>query len=108
MMAKAGPTKTPSLRAGMGDLEAPSVEVWTDDDYRRATELQAILSPPGGGAANRPAVPVAAPAVWRGAYRAMLCLRAVDQAAREQVGKRRIGSYAETRGYEAAIVGAVA
>lgn len=107
-MAKAGPTKTPSLRAGMGDLDTPSVEVWTDDDYRRATELQAILSPPGGASANRPAVPVAAPAVWRGAYRAMLCLRAVDQAAREQVAKGRIGSYAETRGYEAAIVGAVA
>jgi pyruvate dehydrogenase E1 component alpha subunit len=38
----------------------------------------------------------------------MLRLRAADQAAREQVGKGRIGSYAETRGYEAAIVGAVA
>lgn len=104
--AKASPAKPPSLRAGMGDVDAPSVEVWTDEDYRRATGLAAILSPEGR--ADPAAVPAAAPEVWRHAYRAMLCLRAVDQVARDQVGKGRIGSYSETRGYEAAIVGAVA
>jgi pyruvate dehydrogenase E1 component alpha subunit len=112
-MAKAGPATTPSLRAGMGDLDAPSVEVWTDEDYRRATGLQAILSPQNSegqpsrdGRDGRSAIAPAA--VLRDAYRAMLRLRAADQAAREQVSQGRIGSYAETRGYEAAIVGAVA
>lgn len=105
-MAKARAHPTPSLRAGMGDLDAPSVEVWTDEDHRRATGLQKILSPEGQ--ADRRAIPVAAFGVARDAYRAMLRLRACDQAARDQVSKGRIGSYVETRGYEAAIVGAVA
>ena len=28
------PAKPRKIRAGMGDVEAPAVEVWTDDDYR--------------------------------------------------------------------------
>ena len=27
----------PKIRAGMGDVESPAVEAWSDDDYRRAT-----------------------------------------------------------------------
>jgi pyruvate dehydrogenase E1 component alpha subunit len=112
-MAKPGPATTPSLRAGMGDLDAPSVEVWTDEEYRRATGLQAILSPrrsdgQDDGAEGRAVISATPPGLLRDAYHAMLRLRAADQVAREQVGKGRIGSYAETRGYEAAIVGAVA
>jgi pyruvate dehydrogenase E1 component alpha subunit len=103
-MAKAPPATTPSLRAGMGDVDAASVEVWTDESYRLATGLEAVLSP--DGRAGRAAIP--APEVLRDAYRAMLRLRAADQAAREQVANGRIGSYAETRGAEAAIIGAVA
>jgi pyruvate dehydrogenase E1 component alpha subunit len=103
----APPPATPSrIRAGMGDVEAPSVEIWSDEDYRRATGLQTLLSPEGR--ANRATLPAVAPEALRDAYRAMLRLRALDQAAREQVSEGRIGSYAETGGYEATIIGAVA
>jgi pyruvate dehydrogenase E1 component alpha subunit len=105
-MAKGGSSTKPTLRAGMGDPDALSVEVWSDEGYRRATGLQAILPPAAG--ADRTAVPVLADAVWREAYRTMLRLRALDQIARDQVAKGRIGSYLETRGAEAAIVGAAA
>ena len=45
-MVKGGSITTPTLRAGMGDPDALSVEIWTDEVYRRATGLQAILPPP--------------------------------------------------------------
>jgi len=106
----------------MGDLDTPSVEVWSDEDYRRATGLLAILSPrasrvsgtstvsegPQGLELSEARAAIPAAGVLRDAIRAMLRLRAADQAARDQVSKGRIGSYAETRGYEAAIIGAVA
>jgi len=108
-MAKGGSSTTPTLRAGMGDPDALSVEIWSDEGYRRATGLQAILPPTDGArGGDRAAVPPLAVTVWRDAYRAMLRLRALDQIARDQVAKGRIGSYLETRGAEAAIVGAAA
>jgi TPP-dependent pyruvate/acetoin dehydrogenase alpha subunit len=108
-MAKGGSSTTPTLRAGMGDPDALSVEIWSDEVYRRATGLQAILPPTDGArGGDRAAVPPLAVTVWRDAYRAMLRLRALDQIARDQVARGRIGSYLETRGAEAAIVGAAA
>ena len=60
------------------------------------------------GQVDRQAVPAFEPAALRGAFGAMLRPRALDAAARELVKRERIGSYAETAGTEAAVVGAVA
>jgi hypothetical protein len=49
----------PKIRAGMGDLAAPAVEVWTDEAQRRATGLLTILGP--DGKAHTAAVPKLAP-----------------------------------------------
>ena len=35
------------IRAGMGDVDAEMVEVWTDEDYQRATGLRSILREDG-------------------------------------------------------------
>jgi TPP-dependent pyruvate/acetoin dehydrogenase alpha subunit len=91
----------------MGDVEAPIVEAWSDDDYRRATGLGTILSP--DGKADRAGVPALAPAALRECYRAMLRLRALGNetptiADGEPTGRGVPG----TRGFEAAIIGAVA
>jgi TPP-dependent pyruvate/acetoin dehydrogenase alpha subunit len=98
----------PKIRAGMGDVESPAVEAWSDDDWRRATGLGQILSPEG--TAERAGVPPLAPEALRECYRAMLRIRALAE---------RIGAGATeeellvdvlpgARGCEAAIVGAVA
>jgi len=60
------------------------------------------------GQVDRQALPAFEPAALRDAYRTMLRARALDAAARELVRAERIGSYAETAGTEAAVVGAVA
>ena len=57
----------PKIRAGMGDVDAPVVEAWSDDDYRRATGLGTILSP--DGKADRAGVPALEPAALRECYR---------------------------------------
>jgi pyruvate dehydrogenase E1 component alpha subunit len=96
----------PKIRSGMADLEAPAVEAWNDEDYRRATGLGSILSP--DGSADRAGVPALAPEALRECYRAMLRLRALGdrvQARAEGEGGPRLPA---TRGYEAAIIGAVA
>jgi 2-oxoisovalerate dehydrogenase E1 component alpha subunit len=100
----------PKIRAGMGDVEAPVVEAWDDDDFRRATGLGTILS--ADGKADRAGVPALEPAALRECYRTMLRIRALDERARA----RRHGELADesgdaapgTFGVEAAIVGAVA
>ena len=61
-----------------------------------------------GNRSTAQALPAFEPAVLRDAVRAMLRARALDAAARELVKRERIGSYAETTGTEAAVVGAVA
>jgi TPP-dependent pyruvate/acetoin dehydrogenase alpha subunit len=95
----------PKIRAGMGDVASPTVEAWSDEDYKRATGLQVILG--ADGKADRAGVPALAPEVLRECYRAMLRLRALD----ERVRARADGDAADvspgTRGYEAGIVGAV-
>jgi pyruvate dehydrogenase E1 component alpha subunit len=96
----------PLVRAGMGPPELAEIEAWTDDDYRRATGLVSLLA--ANGKVDRAALPVFEPPALRDAYRAMLRARALDAAARGLVAAGRIGSYAETAGTEAAVVGAVA
>jgi TPP-dependent pyruvate/acetoin dehydrogenase alpha subunit len=98
----------PKIRAGMGDVEAPAVEAWDDDDYRRATGLTTILTP--DGKADRAGVPALAPAALLECHRTMLRIRALDDRARARA--RADDGEAEappgTHGCEAAIVGAVA
>ena len=98
----------PKIRAGMGDVDAPVVEAWSDDDYRRATSLGTILSP--DGKADRAGVPALEPAALRECYRTMLRIRALGDRARARADERREPGDAApgTHGSEAAIVGAVA
>ena len=100
----------PKIRAGMGDVDAPVVEAWSDDDYRRATGLGTILSP--DGKADRAGVPALEPAALRECYRTMLRIRALGDRARARAQGERLTSRATPRratcGCEAAIVGAVA
>jgi len=99
-------SSVPLVRAGMGTPEVAEIEAWTDEDYRRATGLVSLL--PKDGKDDRALLPVFEPAALRDAARAMLGARALDAVARELVKSDRIGSYAETAGTEAAVVGAVA
>ena len=101
-----GKSALPLIRAGMGAPEVGEIEAWTDEDYRRATGLLTVLAP--NGQVDRQALPAFEPPALRGAFGAMLRARALDAAARELVKRERIGSYAETAGTEAAVVGAVA
>jgi TPP-dependent pyruvate/acetoin dehydrogenase alpha subunit len=90
----------------MGAPEVAEIEAWSDEDYRRATGLVSLLA--ANGKVDRAALPAFEPPVLREALRAMLRARALDAAAGELVKAGRIGSYAETAGTEAAVVGAVA
>jgi TPP-dependent pyruvate/acetoin dehydrogenase alpha subunit len=97
----------PKIRAGMGDVESPAVEAWSDDDWRRATALGQILSP--DGTAERAGVPPLAPEALRECYRTMLRIRALAErmaagAAEEDL---RVEVLPGARGFEAAMVGAV-
>jgi TPP-dependent pyruvate/acetoin dehydrogenase alpha subunit len=94
----------PKIRAGMGDVASPSVEAWSDDAYRRATGLGTILSPDGN--ADRAGVPALAPEALRECYRTMLRIRALDERSRADADPS--DGLPGARGYEAAIVGAVA
>jgi len=96
----------PKIRAGMGDMESPTVEAWSDDEYRRATGLGTILSPEGK--ADRAGVPALAPEALRECYRTMLRMRALDGRTRARAGEDAAEAPPGTRGWEAAIVGAVA
>jgi pyruvate dehydrogenase E1 component alpha subunit len=97
----------PKIRAGMGDVASPAVEAWSDEDYERATGLQVILG--ADGKVDRAGVPALAPEALRACYGAMLRLRAVDERTRGTAdGTERGTSSPGTRGYEAAIIGAIA
>jgi TPP-dependent pyruvate/acetoin dehydrogenase alpha subunit len=94
----------PKIRSGLGDVAAPTVEAWSDDDYRRATGLTTILA--ADGKADRAAAPALAPDALRACYRTMLRIRALDE--RMRAGDADVELPPTTRGYEAAIVGAIA
>jgi len=96
----------PKIRAGMGDVESPQVEAWSDDDYRRATGLGAILA--ADGKADRAGVPALAPEALRECYRTMLRVRELDDLLRGRAKEAGEDPQPSARGCEAAIVGAVA
>jgi 2-oxoisovalerate dehydrogenase E1 component alpha subunit len=101
-----GKSSLPLIRAGMGAPEVAEIEAFTDEEYKRATGLLSLLS--ANGKVDRAALPPFEPPVLRDAYRAMLRARALDASAQELVKADRIGSYVETAGTEAAVVGALA
>lgn len=100
----AKPTK---IRAGMGDVESPAVEVWSDEDQRRATGLLQVLVP-DGSVVDAAALPDLKPAALREIYRGMLRARLLDERMLHLQRQGRIGFYAEARGQEASVIGAVA
>jgi pyruvate dehydrogenase E1 component alpha subunit/2-oxoisovalerate dehydrogenase E1 component alpha subunit len=93
------------IRAGMGDVESDAVEVWSDEDQARATGLFQILAPDGK---LKGAAPRLEPAALRELHRGMLRARVLDEKMMHLQRQGRIGFYAEARGQEAAVVGAVA
>lgn len=96
----------PKIRSGMADLEAPVVEAWSDDDYRRAAGLGSILS--ADGSADRAGVPALAPEALRECYRTMLRIRTLGDRLQAIADGEQAPLIPSTHGYEAAIVGAVA
>jgi pyruvate dehydrogenase E1 component alpha subunit len=100
--APKGPAK---IRAGMGDVDASSVEVWSDEDHARAIGLFQLIAADGRPAG---AVPRLEPALLRDLHRGMLRSRVLDERMMHLQRQGRIGFYAEARGQEAAVVGAVA
>jgi TPP-dependent pyruvate/acetoin dehydrogenase alpha subunit len=100
------PAAVKKIRAGMGDVEAEMVEVWTDEDYQRATGLRSILGE--DGTANAAALPALDAAAVREIYRGMVRIRIVDERLMAMQRQGRIGFYAEARGQEAAVIGSVA
>ncbi|HVY40412.1 MAG TPA: thiamine pyrophosphate-dependent enzyme [Polyangia bacterium] len=86
------------IRAGLGDPAMTEVQAWTDEAFARATSIVDRAE----GARELDA------AVLHDAYRAMLQMRALSAAAEALVADGTIGSYASTKGVEAAVAGAVA
>ena len=100
------PATVKKIRAGMGDVDAEMVEVWTDEDYQRATGLASILRE--DGSADASALPALDAAALREIYTGMVRIRAVDDRLMAMQRQGRIGFYAEARGQEAAVIGSVA
>jgi pyruvate dehydrogenase E1 component alpha subunit/2-oxoisovalerate dehydrogenase E1 component alpha subunit len=90
----------------MGDVESDFVEVWSDEDEARATGLLSILRE--DGSADAKAVPALDAAALREIYRGMVRIRIIDERLMALQRQGRIGFYAEARGQEAAVIGAVA
>ncbi len=93
------------IRAGMGDVESDTVEVWTDEDQARATGLAQILAPDGRVVGALPELDAAA---LRELHRGMLRARLLDERMLHLQRQGRIAFYAEARGQEAAVIGGVA
>jgi pyruvate dehydrogenase E1 component alpha subunit/2-oxoisovalerate dehydrogenase E1 component alpha subunit len=95
------------IRAGMGDVESPSVEVWSDEDEARATGLLQILAPDGRLVGPGPA-PSLAPALLVELHRGMVRSRVLGEKMLLLQRQGRIGFFAESRGQEAAVIGGAA
>jgi pyruvate dehydrogenase E1 component alpha subunit len=93
------------IRAGMGDVESPTVEVWSDEDEARATGFLQVLAPDGSVVGPLPTVE---PTFLRELHRAMVRVRVLDERMLKLQRQGRIGFYAEARGQEAAVIGGVA
>jgi pyruvate dehydrogenase E1 component alpha subunit/2-oxoisovalerate dehydrogenase E1 component alpha subunit len=104
--APAAPAPARKIRAGMRDPDTSSVEVWSDDDHRRATGLFQVLAP--DGKADRAAAPPLGPDELREIHRGMLRMRLLDERMLSLQRQGRVGFYAEARGQEASVIGAVA
>jgi pyruvate dehydrogenase E1 component alpha subunit len=100
------PPVVKKIRAGMGDVESESVEVWSDDDYRSATGLLSILRE--DGVADASALPAIEAATLREIYRGMVRIRIIDDRLIALQRQGRVGFYAEARGQEASVIGSVA
>jgi pyruvate dehydrogenase E1 component alpha subunit len=103
---KLPPPAQKKLRAGMGDLDAEFVEVWSDEDYRRATGLLRVLG--DDGRADPAVMPRVEPQRLLDIYAGMVRIRMVDDRLMTMQRQGRIGFYAEARGQEASVVGSVA
>jgi pyruvate dehydrogenase E1 component alpha subunit len=95
------------IRAGMGDVEAELIEVWTDADEARATGLFQLLAPDGRAVAGA-TLPALEPAALRALHRGMLRARVRAEKMLHLQRQGRIAFYAEARGQEASVIGAVA
>ena len=91
------PETSRHIRAGLGDPALTEVEAWTDEEYARATQID-----------RAEAVRELDAPVLRAAYRSMLQMRALDTAAGALSVQRTLGSYAATKGLEAAVIGSIA
>jgi pyruvate dehydrogenase E1 component alpha subunit len=105
-IAKATPPQLEKVRAGMGDVTAEMIEVWSDADYARATGLASILGPDGRAASEK--VPTLGADAWRRIHRGMRLIRLLDERMMTLQRQGRIGFYAESRGQEAATIAPVA
>ena len=94
------------VRAGMGDVVADFVEVYSDEDYARAVGMRAILAPDGQAPATQ--VPEVSASTWLAMYRGMLLIRMLDERLMAMQRQGRVGFYAEARGQEAAVIAPVA
>jgi len=91
------------IRAGMGDVESESVEVWSDEDEARATGLRQILAPDGRVTGAPPKLD---PALLRELHRGMLRARVLDEKMLHLQRQGRMVTLAPGIGQEAATVGA--
>lgn len=99
----AAPSK---VRAGMGDVVADFVEIYSDQDYARAIGLLSILTADGQAPAKE--IPALNPSAWLAMYRGMLLIRLLDERLMTMQRQGRVGFYAEARGQEATVIGPVA
>lgn len=90
-------------KARAGQLDADSVEVWSDEDHARATGLLSILREDGTADAAR--VPPLSPDELRRLYAGMLLSRKLDDRLMPMQRQGRIGFYIECRGQEAGMIG---
>jgi pyruvate dehydrogenase E1 component alpha subunit/2-oxoisovalerate dehydrogenase E1 component alpha subunit len=93
--------KPPEKRRS-GQITAESVEVWSDEDYARATGLFQILDEHGQADAAK--VPGLSPAAFLRLIEGMLLSRLLDEQLLPLQRQGRISHYFEARGQEAGVV----
>jgi pyruvate dehydrogenase E1 component alpha subunit/2-oxoisovalerate dehydrogenase E1 component alpha subunit len=91
-------TKTPDKRRS-GQVTAESVEIWSDEDYARATGFFQILDEHGHADAAK--IPELSPAVLLRMFEGMLLSRMLDEQLLPLQRQGRISHYFEARGQEA-------
>ena len=69
------PKLPPKIRAGMGDMVAELVEVWSDADHARAVGLLTVLD--AEGRADKANIPAGVD--WLRLYREMRLIRLLDE-----------------------------